>query len=453
MLANEPNDVISNANDSGISSDGTRNIVIDSNIDSNNDVDLYQFQANAGEGVVLDIDADELSTGLDPILRLFDEFGNELAVSDDDSAPGEDFSLDSYITFIPNTSANYYVGVSSFSNFNYDPINGNSSNGNSSGNYELGISLVEVQPDDDPDNTIDEAIDSGVSSTEHNTTIIQNSIDFEGDVDVFEFQLDEGDKVSLNINAAQRNSGLDPILRLFDESGNELAVNDDNSAPGESFSLDSYIEFDASSSGKYYVGVSGYADFEYDVLNGSTNLDANTFSSTGDYELVINAFNTIEGTDSRDILQGTQQNDFIRGENGDDILTGLEQNDSLVGGGGDDILTGNNGNDTLIGGDGSDRLIGDRGNDILQGDAGDNFYIGGEGSDIYAVANIDGVNNTIVDFEDGTDKILLQGASFFDATIENSDGLYGTSVSIFGTSVATLVGVDPSNISEDDFVA
>ena len=242
-------------------------------------------------------------------------------------------------------------------------------------------------------------------------------------------------------------------MRLFDESGNELAVNDDNEAPGENFSLDSYIEFTASNEGQYYVGVSGFSNFDYDAVNGRTNFDLDNFSSTGDYEIVINAFNNIEGTDGRDVLRGTQQNDSIQGKNGNDIITGLGHNDSLVGGAGDDIITGNSGNDTLIGGDGSDRLVGNQGDDILQGDAGDNSYVGGGGADIFAVADIDGVNNVIFDFQDGIDKILLQGSSFFDATVENSDDRFGTSISIFGNSVATLVGIDPSDISEDDFVA
>lgn len=597
----EPNDIIANANDSGVSSDGTRDTVINGTIDPNNDVDLYRFQANAGEGIVLDIDAAELSTGLDPVLRLFDAGGNELAVSDDNAAPGENFSLDSYITYIPNNSGDYYVGVSSFSNFGYDPVNGSNNsdaggstgnydlainlaevtevedpddtiaeaiatnldnvgqaatfsnaidtnsdvdlyqiqldagegvtldidaatsgsnldsllrlfdaNGNelainddraapgedfsldsfipfvaettgnyyvgvsslgnsnynpnsprtnlsqdsgiSSGNYDLNIEIVEIQPDNDPDNTIAEAVDSGVSSNGQNSAVIENSITPQGDADIFKLQLNEGDTITLNINASQQGTGLDPILRLFDESGNELAVNDDNEAPGEGSSLDSYIEFTASTTGQYYVGVSGFANFEYDAVNGSTNFDFDNFSSTGDYELVINAFNNIEGTDSRDVLFGNQRNNFIQGKAGNDLLTGLGGNDYLVGDAGNDMLTGNNGNDTLIGGDGSDMLFGGTGDDVLQGDAGNNSLYGGSGEDIFVIANIDGVDNRIFDFRDGTDKILIQGASFFDATLENSDFGFSTEISLFGNPVATLIGVDSSNISEEDFI-
>ncbi|MCC0177135.1 DVUA0089 family protein [Waterburya agarophytonicola K14] len=449
----EPNDIIADANDTGVSSEGTRNTVIEGTIDPNSDVDLYRFQANAGEGVIIDIDADEFSSGLDPILRLFDGSGNELAVSDDNPAPGEDSSLDSYLTFIPDISGDYYVGVSSFSNFNYDAVNGgsNDDSASSSGDYQLNLSLVEVQPDDDPDNTISEAGDSGVSSGGQNTVVIQESIDPQGDVDVFKFQLNEGDRVTLNINAQQIDSGLDPILRLFDEFGNELAVNDDNEAPGENFSLDSYIDFTAATTGEYYVGVSAFANFDYDAVNGRTNFDVDNSFSTGDYELVINAFNNVEGTDRRDVLIGTQRNDSIQGKNGNDILTGRGGNDNLLGGADNDILTGNDGNDTLIGGDGSDRLLGNNGDDVLQGNSGSNSYYGGQGADIFVISSDSGVDDVIYDFRDGTDKILIQGASFFDATIESADFGFSTSISVFDNPVATLIGVDPNNISEDDF--
>ena len=73
----EPDNTIVEANDSGISSDGVRSAIIDGSIDSSSDVDLYQLQVNAGEGLTLDLDADEFNSGLDPVLRLFDADGQE----------------------------------------------------------------------------------------------------------------------------------------------------------------------------------------------------------------------------------------------------------------------------------------------------------------------------------------------------------------------------------------
>ena len=76
---------------------------------------------------------------------------------------------DSNLAFVPETPGEYYVGVGTSGNFDYDPINGrtNFSSDNVSpftttGSYELILSSVAVVGDRDPDNTIAEAIDSGI---------------------------------------------------------------------------------------------------------------------------------------------------------------------------------------------------------------------------------------------------------------------------------------------------
>jgi hypothetical protein len=78
---------------------------------------------------------------LDSVLRLFDSTGTQVAVSDDAPAPGEWFSLDSYINFTATSSDTYYVGVSSYANFNYDPFVEGSGSGYSTGNYDIEIAV------------------------------------------------------------------------------------------------------------------------------------------------------------------------------------------------------------------------------------------------------------------------------------------------------------------------
>lgn len=147
----EPNDVIANASDSGVSSSETRSTVINARIDPKEDIDLYKFQADEGLEITLDVDSsDELFSGFDPILRLFDSKGNELSVSDDDSAPGEeDLTLDPYIAFNSDFTGDYYVGVGSVPESDPDSespedINDSDLSGGSIGNYNLEISLVDV---------------------------------------------------------------------------------------------------------------------------------------------------------------------------------------------------------------------------------------------------------------------------------------------------------------------
>jgi hypothetical protein len=106
------------------------------------DVDFIAFELNAGETVNIDIDANLFNSSLDSVLRLFNSFGNELAVSDDNTSPGEGFSFDSYLSYTAGVSGTYYVGVSSFNNFGYNPFVEGSSTGLSTGEYEITIDVV-----------------------------------------------------------------------------------------------------------------------------------------------------------------------------------------------------------------------------------------------------------------------------------------------------------------------
>lgn len=143
----EPNDTIPFAIASNLSSTnpGTFNnagVIGDNpNVASGLDVDFIQFQLNAGDQITIDIDAAQLGSSLDSILRLFDATGNQLAVSDDSPAPGETFSLDSYLDFTATTSGTYYVGVSGYSNFSYNPFTPGSGTSGSTGSYNIAVSI------------------------------------------------------------------------------------------------------------------------------------------------------------------------------------------------------------------------------------------------------------------------------------------------------------------------
>ena len=58
-------------------------------------MDLIRFELAAGDQVMIDVDS--VSVPVDSMLRLFDAAGNELAISDDDPAPGEAASRDPYL--------------------------------------------------------------------------------------------------------------------------------------------------------------------------------------------------------------------------------------------------------------------------------------------------------------------------------------------------------------------
>jgi Ca2+-binding RTX toxin-like protein len=105
------------------------------------------------------------------------------------------------------------------------------------------------------------------------------------------------------------------------------------------------------------------------------------------------------GTDGKDRLFGTKEddqligldgNDVIRGFRGDDQIEAGDGNDRAYGGKGDDEISGEEGNDKLYGdkgkdeidgGEGQDRLYGSSGKDELRGDEGNDRLYGGKGFD------------------------------------------------------------------------
>lgn len=448
----DPDNTIAEAVDSGVSSTGETSGVLTGAIDPASDIDLYQFQLETGQGVTLNINAAAQDSDLDSYLRLFDSEGKELAFDDDDdnNIVLEDTTSDSLINFIAETSGEYYVGVSSEGNTAYNAIAGsnnfNATSGLSAGNYELAIDIAPVVADEDPDNTIAEAVDTEVSITEQATTTIGDAIDSPADVDLYQFQLSKGHTITLDVDAATIDSNLDSVLQLFDADGNVIINNDDGTADGETSSLDSFIEYTAATAGTYYVGVSSFANFDYDAIEGSNNFSNDIGSSTGNYELTVsvtNSVNTIEGTDEAEVLSGTAQPDIIRGYKGDDTISGAANPDRLFGNQGNDSLMGNDGDDILRGGLSADTLLGGAGNDTLYGNAGaDTFILTSENS-----------LDTIVDFEDGTDNIRLPGnLSFDDLTIGKDPA--GTSITITTSerTIATLSDVDSTLINAADFL-
>ncbi|MDX1948229.1 MAG: DVUA0089 family protein [Pirellulaceae bacterium] len=94
------------------------------------------------------------------------------------------------------------------------------------------------------------------------------------DVDLFSFVVSAAQaanpnyRVRIDIDAQSFGSTLDSVLRIFDAAGNQLAATDDSFAPGEQqpgelTTLESYLEFDPTVAGTYYVGVSGFANTGY----------------------------------------------------------------------------------------------------------------------------------------------------------------------------------------------
>lgn len=142
-LIREPNDIIPRAIDTQLSAlnpsfSVTSEINFDANnvylnedgtittVDATEDVDIYKVSLKAGDTLKINTDSNQYEPGrkVDTALRVFDETGQQLAISDDGAAPDEIFTarFQSYIEFTAPADGTYYIGVSLFNNF---PVEGN----------------------------------------------------------------------------------------------------------------------------------------------------------------------------------------------------------------------------------------------------------------------------------------------------------------------------------------
>ena len=127
-------------------------------------------------------------------------------------------------------------------------------------------------------------------------------------------------------------------------------------------------------------------------------------TNADDYLEAGDGFNIFYGGEENDTLAGGKDMDFMYGGDGDDLLLGRNGVNVLFGGNGNDTiydgddgsyLNGGDGDDFLYGGGGADVLDGGAGNDYLQGDHGDDTYIFGKGYDTDTI-NASSGNNTII---------------------------------------------------------
>lgn len=265
LMAVDTNDQISEA------ALGTVGVTIKGKtIDGPVDVDLYKFQIGAGEGVFFDLD--RTSGDFDSALTLFDSAGNVLSFVDDAPAPNETAGLDSYIRFKFNTAGTYFLGASIYPNVSYNPITGlNDISATGTGKYNIQTGWWT-----DPNDSMSEA--SGFPLIGSNGHRIERITD----VDLFSVHLIAGDLLTVDLDRPAE-SALDSFLVLFDSNGTRLIASDDDAAPGESATADSYFAFVVPTTGMYFVGVSSFLNVQYSISTGRGDVAG---SSSGAYALL-----------------------------------------------------------------------------------------------------------------------------------------------------------------------
>ncbi|WP_375209777.1 pre-peptidase C-terminal domain-containing protein [Hyphomonas jannaschiana] len=126
------------------------------------------------------------------------------------------------------------------------------------------------------------------------------------------------------------------------------------------------------------------------------NGDAITFVATTMDEITPEAFGYTNGP--RNISQTTHGTVFF------DYITGHDTGDAFWGHGGDDYYFAGGGGDWLFGGEGTDHLLGQDGDDHISGGTGSDKLIGGLGGDVFVVGH-DSAQDTISDFAFFEDRI------------------------------------------------
>ena len=294
----EPNDTILLANlvdlDALEPQEGSGEIGDNPNLLAANDVDLFQVELNAGDTLSADINAAIDGSDLDAVITIFDANGDLLVQNDDNSFERDGETViepDPFQSFTALLNGTYYVGISSSGNLGYDPNVADSGIGESSGSYSL---VLTYEPSNDnsretePNDTILSAdvfeLDGSSLITVDGEIGNNPALDSINDVDLFAFELNEGETLSADVNAAIIGSSLDAVVTIFDSNGDLLVQQEDNSfeQDGETVTeRDPFLLFTASEDGTYYVGVSSSGNLDYDPTDAGSGIG----SSFGAYNV------------------------------------------------------------------------------------------------------------------------------------------------------------------------
>ena len=236
------------------------------------DVDFYLF--NLDEAGVLEIDVDS-QAAIDTVISLFDDRGNRLAVKDDSS------SNNSNLRFQVDANTDYYAAITGFGNQNFDPFVMGSGAGGDTGIYSLNVNLLALA---NQTNLVNDTIASpAVETITVGQTLLGNIGNDNGfvvgdrDIDFYHFTPLASESLKLDIISEEFKA--DTYLRLFDASGEEIAVSEDISQDDGGSS----IQFEAIADEEYYIGVNGNSvtGTEYDPLTGENK----AAGSLGSYNL------------------------------------------------------------------------------------------------------------------------------------------------------------------------
>lgn len=218
-------------NDAGTNGRVSVGRAVTGNIEYDGDFDWYRLSARTGRRYVVTLaGAGEGGLG-DPMLRVIDGDGNELAANDDSEG-----SLNSRLEFTPRTNGNVFVEARGYGD-------------GSSGRYELNVTTERL-----PRDSVGASTSTGGRVRIGQT--VNDALDFPSDTDWYRIRLEQGQSYHFTLNSGEGDNALsDPMLALYDSSGAQIGMDDDG---GDG--LNSYLEFTAPTTGNYYVGARGFGE-------------------------------------------------------------------------------------------------------------------------------------------------------------------------------------------------
>ena len=217
------------------------------------DADWFKVGLAADVTYVVSVKADQDSTSLDPLrdpfLAIRNAQGERVAFNDDIAG-----SFDAMLYFTPEISGIYYVEATSA--FKYD-----------TGAYSVNI---DVAPADDFGDALTDPNPGSLTLSSY----MQGGLQKPGDSDIFQVTLTGGQNYSFDVEGISSSKGnlADPLLRIFDTSGNLVRVADDGG-----LGTNSLAYFAPSKTGVYKLQVSsGIEDAigSYQVKVAASNLPA-----------------------------------------------------------------------------------------------------------------------------------------------------------------------------------
>lgn len=198
-------------------------------LDYEGDVDSFRMSVSRGHMYRITlVGGDGDSVLHDPMVRIVDRNGQELA-SNDDSGDG----LNSALDFVPQSGGDVFVEAHAFDDAQ-------------TGTYTLSLKVENLPPDP----AGGDAHSAAGMNLEHETNA---DIGYPGDHDWYRIRLEAGQSYRFMLNGAGNSPLADPVVKVHDAQGVEIASDDDG---GEG--LNAYLEFTAPSDGVYYVEATSF---------------------------------------------------------------------------------------------------------------------------------------------------------------------------------------------------